>query len=110
MTSYIDRVTTMVDNAAIKSLERETKLSHITPLMLLTLLGSVLGIVGALTGGLVWLHELPHATSLFLTGIYLFLLVVPQGLLLYACRALLRAIRELEKRVGALEHDAQPTG
>ena len=105
MTSYIDRVTTGVDNVARKSLERETRLFNITALMMLTLLSSVLVIAGALTGGLTWLHELPHSTSLFLTGIYLFLLVVPQWLLLYACRALLRAIRKLEKRVGALEHD-----
>jgi hypothetical protein len=106
MTSYIDKVTTRFDGAARKSLERQTRLSHIIPLMILMLLSSVLGIAGVLTGGLTWLHELPRSTSLFVTGIYLFLLVVPQMLLLYACRTLFRAIRELEQRVGALEHHA----
>jgi len=96
----------MFDRAARNNLERQTRLSHITPLMFLTLLSSILVIAGALMGGLVWLHELPSSTLLFLTGIFIFLVVVPQMLLLSACRALFRAIRELEHRVGVSEHGA----
>ena len=106
MTSYVDRVSTMVDNAAIKNLERQTRLSHITALWIAMLLGGVLIVLGELTGGLVWLHQVPLSTGLIMIGTCLFLFALPVGLLTYFCRSLLRSIRELEKRVGTLEHDA----
>ena len=104
MTSYVDRVTTGVDNVARKSLERETRLSHITALWVVLLIGCVLIIMGELTGGLIWLHQVPFSTGLIMIGTFLFLFALPVGLLTYFCRSLLRLIRDLEKRVKALEH------
>ena len=87
-------------------MERGTQFRIIALLLIPWLLGSVLFLVGALTGGLAWLHSVPASTRILLYGIFLLLAFYPQFQLLSCCRTLLAAIRELEKRVEESKHAA----
>ncbi len=80
-------------------MERGTRFRIITLLLIPWLLGSVLFLVGLLTGGLAWLHSCPASTRIMFYGIFLLLAFYPQFQFLSCCRTLLAAIRELEKRV-----------
>ena len=107
MTSYIDRVTERVDTVAKKRLERDTRPFRILPMGIMTLLSSVIVLVGAFTGGLAWLHtQLPFSVLLMVAGGILWLACCPQFLLLSRCRTLLRALKDLEKRVEESKHAA----
>jgi hypothetical protein len=93
--------------AARKTLEHATRPFNIVSLLIMTLLSSALCLVGMFTGGLAWLHTgLPASTLALMLGIGFWVICCPQFLLLSSCRTLLRAIRELEKRVEELKHDA----
>jgi len=88
-------------------MERATRFSNIRLLLIAWLLGSVLFLVGALTGGYAWLHTAcPASTQIMLFGILLLLTFYPQYMSLCSCRTLLAAIRELEKRVEESNHAA----
>jgi hypothetical protein len=68
--------------------------------------GSVLFLVGALTGGLAWLHTVTPSTRIVFFGIFLLLAFYPQFMLVSCCHTLLGAIREMEKRVEESNHPA----
>lgn len=88
-------------------MERGTGFRIIVVLLIASLLGSVLFLVGALTGGLAWLHTAcPASTRIMLSGTFLLLVFYPQFQLVSCCRTLLGAIRELEKRVEESNHAA----
>ncbi len=88
-------------------MERGTQVRVIALLLIPWLLGSVLFLVGVLTGGLAWLHiACPASTRILFYGIFLLLAFYPQFQLLSRCRTLLAAIRELEKRVEESNHAA----
>ena len=79
-------------------MERGTRWRTIGPLLIAWLLGSVLFLVGTLTGGLAWLHTVPASTRIVFLGILLVLTFYPQFMIVSCCRTLLAAIREMEKR------------
>ncbi len=88
-------------------MERSTQFLNIVLLLIASLLGSVLFLLGLLTGGLAWLHTaMPASTRTLFFGTFLLLAFYPQFLLLGSCRTLLGAIRELEKRVEESNHAA----
>jgi hypothetical protein len=94
-------------SSARKDMERATRAFNSGLLLIASLLGSVLFLVGLLTGGLVWLHTaMPASTRTLFFGTFLLLAFYPQYLLLGSCRTLLGAIRELEKRVEGSSHAA----
>jgi hypothetical protein len=98
---------TDLDKMARKQMERGTQFRIIALLLIPWLLGSVLFLVGVLTGGLAWLHTAcPASTRILFYGIFLLLAFYPQFQLLSCCRTLLAAIRELEKRVEESNHAA----
>ena len=88
-------------------MERGTRSRTIFVLLIAWLLGSVLFLVGALTGGYAWLHAAcPASTRIMLFGAFLLLAFYPQFLFVSCCRTLLGAIRELEMRVEESDHAA----
>ncbi len=87
-------------------MEHGTRFRIIALLLIPWLLGSVLFLVGALTGGLAWLHTVPASTRIVFFGIFLLLAFYPQFMLVSCCHTLLGAIRELEKRVEESNHAA----
>ena len=88
-------------------MERSTRFSNIRLLLIAWLLGSVLVLVGMLTGGLVWVHTaMPASTRTLFFGSFLLLAFYPQYLLLGSCRTLLGAIHDLEKRIEGSNHSA----
>jgi hypothetical protein len=97
---------TDLDKNARKAMERGTRWRTIGLLLIASLLGSVLFLVGALTGGLAWLHTVPASTRIVFFGIFLLLAFYPQFMLVSCCHTLLGAIREMEKRVEESNHPA----
>ncbi len=87
-------------------MERGTRWRTIGLLLIASLLGSVLFLVGALTGGLAWLHSVPASTRIVFFGTFLLLAFYPQFMLVSCCHTLLGAIREMEKRVEESNHGA----
>ena len=88
-------------------MERGTQVRIIALLLIPWLLGSVLFLVGVLTGGLAWLHTAcPASTRIMLFGTFLLLAFYPQFMFVSCCRTLLGAIRELEKRAEKFNHAA----
>ncbi len=80
-------------------MERGTRFCIIVLLLIPWLLGSVLLLVGSLSGGLGWLHTAcPASARIMFYGMFLLLAFYPQFQLVSCCRTLLGAIRELEKR------------
>jgi len=104
--SYLDTVTRKFDTDNRKNLERSARPLNILFSMILVVFSGVLCFVGAFTGGLSSLAALPLSTTVLMLGIVLSLMTVPQLALQCYYRTLLGEIRELEKQVEELKHDA----